>query len=92
VQPQPTVTAVGFGANAATSFAVGSEGEITAVAPPGAAGATDITVTTVAGTSPVVAGNKFLITALTCVVPRLNGKKLKVAKKASRRPTASSAR
>jgi hypothetical protein len=73
------VSAVRFGATPATSFAVGSESQITAVAPPGAVGATDITVTTVAGTSPVSAGARFEYTA--CLVPKLKGKKLKGAKK-----------
>lgn len=77
------VSAVKFGATPASSYAVGSEGEISAVAPPGAIGVTDVTVTTLAGTSPVAAGDKFTYTAPapTCVVPKLKGKKLKAARK-----------
>jgi hypothetical protein len=78
-----TVSAVRFGLNAAISFAVGSETQITAVAPPGTPGTTDITVTTVAGTSPVTAADQFRYTA--CVVPNLNAKKLKAAKKKLRK-------
>jgi hypothetical protein len=76
------VSAVKFGTTPASSFAVGSEGAISAVAPPGAVGATDVTVTTLAGTSPVVAGDKFTYAAPapTCTVPKLKGKKLKGAK------------
>ena len=44
-------TAVKFGATAATSFTVNSATSITAVAPAGAAGSVDVTVTTPAGTS-----------------------------------------
>ena len=43
-------------------------------------GAVDITVTTLAGTSPVVSTDKFGYTA--CVVPKLKKKKLKQAKRA----------
>jgi hypothetical protein len=73
------VSGVRFGGNAAISFAVGSENQITAVAPPGTPGNADITVTTVAGTSPVSPADRFTYTA--CVVPKLNAKKLKAAKK-----------
>ncbi|MBS1892881.1 MAG: IPT/TIG domain-containing protein [Actinobacteria bacterium] len=59
-------TAVKFGASAASAnFTVVSDNEITAVAPPGAEpGTVDITVTTVGGTSPAVAGDKFTYLAL----------------------------
>ncbi|MDX6627654.1 MAG: trimeric autotransporter adhesin [Solirubrobacterales bacterium] len=77
------VSAVKFGANPATSFTVGSEGQITAVAPAGKRGAVDITVTTVAGTSPVALADQFTYTA--CLVPRLKDKKLKAAKKKLRK-------
>ena len=63
----------------ATAYTVGSEGEITATAPAGAVGKSDVTVTTVAGTSPLVAADSFAYTA--CIVPKLKGKKLKAAKK-----------
>lgn len=85
------VSAVKFGATPASSYAVGSEGEISAVAPPGAVGATDVTVTTLAGTSPVVAGDKFTYAAApaaaACLVPKLTGKKLKAARKKLKKAT-----
>ena len=74
------VSGVSFGGVPATSFTVASEGQLTAVAPAvKKAGAVDVTVTTVAGTTPLVATDKFTYKA--CVVPKLNGKKLKAAKK-----------
>lgn len=74
------VSGVSFGGVPATSFTVASEGQLSAVAPPTKkAGAVDVTVTTVAGTTPVVATDKFTYKA--CVVPKLNGKKLKAAKR-----------
>jgi large repetitive protein len=74
------VSGVSFGGVPATSFTVASEGQLAAVAPAvKKAGAVDVTVTTVAGTTPVVATDKFTYQA--CVVPKLNGKKLKGAKK-----------
>jgi hypothetical protein len=51
-------TAVSFGGAAATSFQVVSDGEITAVAPPGS-GAVDVTVTTPGGTSPTGGADQF---------------------------------
>ena len=77
------VTMVRFGPNAAVSFAVGSELNITAVAPPGTPGGTDITVTALGGTSPITATDRFTYTA--CIVPKLNAKKLKAAKKKLRK-------
>jgi hypothetical protein len=78
------VSGVSFGGVPATSFTVANEGQLTAVAPPvKKAGAVDVTVTTVAGTTPVVATDKFTYKA--CVVPKLNGKKLKAAKKKLRK-------
>lgn len=73
------VSGVSFGGVPAASFAVASEGQLTAVAPAGKTGAVDVTVTTIAGTTPVTAADKFTYKA--CVVPKLNGKKLKAAKK-----------
>jgi hypothetical protein len=74
------VSGVSFGGAPATSFSVGSETSITAVVPPRAKiGGVDVTVTTAAGTSPLVATDQFTYTA--CVVPKLKGKKLKAAKK-----------
>lgn len=74
------VSGVSFGGVPATSVSVANEGQLTAVAPAvKKAGAVDVTVTTVAGTTPATATDKFTYKA--CVVPKLNGKKLKAAKK-----------
>ncbi len=70
---------VNFGAKTATSFTVTSETEITAVAPrTNKAGAVDVTVTTLAGTSATVRNDRFTYKA--CVVPNLKKNKLKAAK------------
>lgn len=75
-----SVSAVSFGGVPATSFTVGSEGSLTAVAPAAAKpGAVDVTVTTIAGTSPSSTTDRFTYTA--CVVPKLAGLKLKAAKR-----------
>jgi hypothetical protein len=72
-------SAVKFGLISATSFTVESENQITAIAPPSTiAGTVDVSVTTLAGTSPSVRGDGFFYTA--CVVPKLKDKKLKSAK------------
>ena len=83
------VTGVSFGSIPAASFVVNSESEITATAPAAAAaGPVDVRVTTVAGTTPVVAGDRFTYAAAppvpppSCVVPKLTGKKLKAGRKA----------
>jgi alpha-tubulin suppressor-like RCC1 family protein len=52
-------TAVHFGANSAEHFEVTSPSSIAAVAPAGSLGTVDITVTTPAGTSARVAGDRF---------------------------------
>lgn len=57
------VTAVKFGATAATSFIVSSATRIVAVAPALSAGTVDITVTNVSGTSAVTAADRFTSTA-----------------------------
>jgi IPT/TIG domain/PASTA domain len=73
-------TAVRFGATPATSFAVNSETQITAVAPAAAGpGPVDVSVTTLAGTTAVTPAGQFRFEA--CTVPKLKGKKLKRAKK-----------
>jgi hypothetical protein len=78
------VSGVSFGGIPAASFSVASEGQLTAVAPKAKkAGAVDVTVTTVAGTTPLVASDKFTYKA--CIVPNLKGKKLKAAKKKLRK-------
>jgi IPT/TIG domain/PASTA domain len=70
---------VKFGAVPATSFAVVSETEITAVAPRSKkAGRVDISVTTLAGTNASPSAGRFNYTA--CVVPNLRKNKLKAAK------------
>ena len=86
-------TAVKFGDISASSFAVNSETQITAVSPPTAlSGPVDITVTNPGGTSATSSADRFTYTAppvpqplpakVTCVVPKLKGKKLKAAKQA----------
>ena len=74
---------VDFGDVPAAGFTVDSEGQITAVTPAGAVGTTDVTVTTIAGTSSVTVADRFGYT--TCVVPGLKHKKLKAAKKKLRK-------
>jgi hypothetical protein len=77
------VTAVSFGGTPAT-FAVGSESQITAIAPAVTKpGKVDITVTTAGGKSAIVPGDQFVYKA--CVVPKLTGKKLKGAKRVLRK-------
>ena len=76
-------TAVSFGGEPATSFTVGSDTTITAVAPASAAGTVDVTVTSPNGTSAAGAGDHFTFLQI-CVVPKLKGKTLKAAKKALR--------
>ena len=77
-------SAVKFGSTSATGFTVDSETQITAIAPPSTkVGPVDVTVTTLAGTSPTVNDDRFTYEG--CVVPRLKGKRLKAAKKAIRR-------
>jgi hypothetical protein len=65
-------TAVNFGGTAATSFTVDSDTQITATAPAGSAGAVDVTVVTVGGTSATSASDKFTYIAaptITSIVP-----------------------
>ncbi|MDX6594694.1 MAG: hypothetical protein QOI72_76 [Solirubrobacterales bacterium] len=70
---------VKFGDTPAASFAVVSETEMTATAPPTKkAGRVDVSVTTLAGTSPAVGGDRFNYKA--CIVPKLKDNKLKAAK------------
>jgi streptogramin lyase len=52
-------TSVTFGSVAATSFVVTSAHSILAIAPPGAAGAVDLTITTPLGTSPVSPKDRY---------------------------------
>jgi hypothetical protein len=78
------VSGVSFGGVAAKSFTVNSETQLTAVAPTvKKPAAVDITVTTIAGTSAVVATDRFAYRA--CVVPKLRSKSLKAAKKKLKR-------
>ncbi|MBL1099455.1 beta strand repeat-containing protein [Streptomyces coffeae] len=62
-------TAVTFGFQPAVSFTVGSSTQITAVVPPGSAGAVPVTVTTPGGTSGSVTYIYLAIPALTSAVP-----------------------
>ncbi len=62
-------TAVTFGFQPAVSFTVVSSTQITAVVPPGSAGAVPVTVTTPGGTSNSVTYIYLAIPALTSVVP-----------------------
>jgi IPT/TIG domain len=57
------VKSVSFGGVPAESFKEESESQATAVAPAGAAGTVDVRVTTVAGESPISAGDKFTYVA-----------------------------
>ncbi len=76
-------SAVKFGETPAAGFAVVSETEMTATAPAATKpGNVDVTVTTVAGTSPIAGGDRFSYEA--CVAPKLGKKTLKQAKRALR--------
>jgi hypothetical protein len=76
-----TASAVKLGTVPATGFTVESDTQITAIAPRSTKiGAVDVTVTTLAGTSPTVRADRYFYEG--CVVPKLKGKKLKPAKKA----------
>ncbi len=76
-------SAVKFGTVPAASFAAESETQITAVAPPSTTvGTVDVSATTLAGTSPAAATDRF--TYRGCVVPKLKRKSLKTAKRALR--------
>lgn len=92
------VKEVRFGSVPASSFTVNSEAEISAVAPAAAgAGPVDVSVTTIAGTSPAATHGRFTYEApaaqptappppppavINCVVPKLTGKSLKAGRKA----------
>lgn len=76
------VSAVTFGSVPAQSFSVVSESQITAVAPAlTGPGSVPVSVTTLAGT----ASGATAFSAQACKVPQLQGKKLKRAKKRSRK-------
>ncbi|WP_263378574.1 IPT/TIG domain-containing protein [Granulicella paludicola] len=59
---------VSFGGAAASSVTYVSATRVTAVSPPGDIGVVDITVTTAAGTSPVVTADKFTYTAIASTI------------------------
>jgi hypothetical protein len=62
--------AVSFGSTSAAGYAVDSESQITAVAPPGSSpGVVDVSVKTAAGTSPGVAADRFTYVAPAVQVP-----------------------
>lgn len=74
------VSAVSFGGVPAAGFSVGSEGQITATAPPSATlGAVPLIVTTAAGSATA----SFAYAG--CKVPKLKGKTLKATRKAAKR-------
>jgi hypothetical protein len=74
-------SAVKFGTIPATGFTVESDTQIKAVVPPSKkVGPVDISVTTLAGTSPTLRADRFFYRG--CAVPKLKGKSLKAAKKA----------
>lgn len=76
------VKGVTFGSAPASSFAVNSEGQITAVAPASATlSKVNVSVTTLAGTA--ISAAQFSYEG--CKVPKLNGKKLKATKKTARK-------
>lgn len=76
-----SASAVMFGETPAAGFTVESDTQITATAPKSAkVGAVDVTVATIAGTSPLGRADRFYYEG--CKVPKLRGKKLKAAKKA----------
>jgi hypothetical protein len=79
-----SASAVKFGSKPAAGFTVESDTQITATTPAGSSpGAVDVTVTTLAGTSPTTSIDRFVYKA--CVVPKLKGKKLQPGRKALRR-------
>ena len=57
------VTAVQFGANAATTFTVNTLTQITATAPAGSSGTVDVRVSNPAGTSAITAADQFTYVA-----------------------------
>jgi hypothetical protein len=77
-------SAVRFGETPAAGFTVDSDTQITATAPKSVeVQPVDVTVTTVAGTSPTVRSDRFYYEG--CAVPKLKGKSLKQVKKALHR-------
>jgi hypothetical protein len=71
---------VKFGNKPAASITAETDTSLTAVAPKSSkAGFVDITVTTLAGISPIVRSDRFEYEA--CVVPKLKGKTMKAARK-----------
>jgi hypothetical protein len=85
------VSAVSFGGLPAASYSVDSESRIVARSPAAPPGPVDVTVTTVAGRSPIVPADGFIFTTVpappapVCVVPKLKHRRLKPAKRALRR-------
>jgi hypothetical protein len=77
-------SAVKFGELTAATFKVESDSEIVATAPKSKqVGSFDVTVTTLAGTSAAVGGDRFTYSG--CVVPKLHNLKLAKAKRAIQR-------
>jgi len=89
------VSAVSFGGHPAASYSVDSEDRIVARSPAAPPGPVDVTVTTVAGGSPIVPADGFVFTtvptpvfappAVVCVVPKLKGRRLRPAKRVLRK-------
>jgi len=79
-----SASAVKFGTLTAATFKVESDSEIVATTPKSSKVSTvDVTVTTLAGTSPTARGDRF--TYLGCVIPKLKKKKLGKAEDMIRR-------
>ena len=75
-----SANAVKFGSTPASGFTVISDTQITATAPrTSLPGVVDVAVTTPAGASPLVRADRFTYEA--CIVPKLKGKTLKIARK-----------
>jgi hypothetical protein len=62
-----SATAVSFGDTAATDFAVDSDTQITAIAPPGSVGTVDVTVANAVGTSATGANTRYSYQALPAI-------------------------
>jgi hypothetical protein len=86
------VSSVNFGGVPAAGYSVDSESRIVARSPAAPPGPVDVTVTTVAGRSPIVPADGFIFTTLpapqvapVCVVPKLKRRRLRPAKRVLRK-------
>ncbi|HEX2706659.1 MAG TPA: hypothetical protein VHM66_01455, partial [Solirubrobacterales bacterium] len=73
------VSAVYFRPTPAAGYTVNSQDEISAIAPPGKFGVTNVSVTAIAGTSPLNPANHFRFAA--CLVPHVYGMQLTGARR-----------